>query len=164
MTPRKEIAGSLALILFSAVFLVYTARYPLDDWENPGPAVFPLLLGGVLLLLSAWQLIRAFLAPRPLAEAGEARKETVASLLQFLRENRGEAKVVRLTAMLVLYVLLMQWIGFFVSSFLLALLSSRQTEAKDWGKPLLMSAGLSLFCYLLFDVWLKLSLPRGILF
>ena len=163
MTPRKEIASSLALIAFSAVFLVYTSRYPLDDWENPGPAVFPLLLGGVLLILSAWQLVCALLAPRPLAEAGKRRKGT-AALLEFLRENRGEAKVVRLAAMLVLYVLLMPWIGFFVCSFLLALITSRLTEARDWGKPLLMSAGLVLFCYLLFDVWLKLSLPRGILF
>ena len=64
MNPRKEIASSLALILFSAIFLVYTTRYPLDDWENPGPAVFPLILGGVLLLLAAWQLIRALLAPK----------------------------------------------------------------------------------------------------
>lgn len=164
MTPRKEIASSLVLILFSIIFLVYTARYPLDDWENPGPAVFPLLVGGVLLLLAAWQMLRSFLAPTPLPEAGEVKKEAVASLLSFLRENRGEAKVVRLTGLLVLYVLLMQWIGFFVCSFLLALFSSRLTEAKDWGKPLVMSAGLTLFCYLLFDVWLKLSLPRGILF
>jgi len=162
MTPRKEIAGSLALIVFSAVFLVYAARYPLDDWENPGPAVFPLLLGGVLLILSAWQLVRAFLAPRPPAEAGEIKPGV--ALLRLFRESSGEAKVVRLAVLLGLYVLLMPLIGFFVSSFLLALLSSRQTEAKDWGRPLLMSAGLILFCYLLFDVWLKLSLPRGILF
>ncbi len=64
MTPRKDIASSLVLILFSLTFLIYTTRYPLDDWESPGPAVFPLLLGGVLLILAAWQLIRAFLAPK----------------------------------------------------------------------------------------------------
>ncbi len=52
MTPRKDIASSLVLILFSLTFLIYTTRYPLDDWENPGPAVFPLLLGGVLLFLA----------------------------------------------------------------------------------------------------------------
>ena len=46
MTPRKDIASSLVLILFSLTFLIYTTRYPLDDWESPGPAVFPLLLGG----------------------------------------------------------------------------------------------------------------------
>ncbi len=51
MSPRKDIASSLVLILFSVTFLIYTTRYPLDSWESPGPAVFPLVLGVVLLLL-----------------------------------------------------------------------------------------------------------------
>jgi hypothetical protein len=58
----------------------------------------------------------------------------------------------------------MQWIGFFVSTFLLVILSSRLMQAKDWGRPIALSAGVSLFCYFLFEVWLKLSFPRGILF
>ena len=63
MTPRKNIASSLVLILFfSLTFLMYTTRYPLDHWENPGPAVFPMLLGGILLFLAVWQLILAFLS------------------------------------------------------------------------------------------------------
>jgi hypothetical protein len=42
MNPRKDIASSLVLILFSMTFLIYTTRYPLETWESPGPAVFPL--------------------------------------------------------------------------------------------------------------------------
>jgi putative tricarboxylic transport membrane protein len=163
MTPRKEIASSLVLILFSLTFLIYTTRYPLDDWANPGPAVFPLLLGGVLLLLAVWQLIRAFLAPRTPDRRGE-KGSKVKALKAFLHDKQGEAKVLILTSLLVLYILMMQWIGFFVSTFLLVILSSRLMEAKDWIKPILLSVGLGLFCYFLFEVWLKLSFPRGILF
>ena len=163
MNPRKEIASSLVLILFSLTFLVYTTRYPLDDWANPGPAVFPLLLGGVLLLLAAWQLIRALLAPgKPDREEGKSSK--VKALKAFLRENQGEAKVIILTALLILYIFLVQWLGFFVSTFLLVILSSRLMEAKDWIRPIVLSAGVGLFCYFLFEVWLKLSFPRGIVF
>ena len=163
MNPRKEIASSLVLILFSLTFLVYTTRYPLDDWANPGPAVFPLLLGGVLLLLAAWQLIRALLAPgKPDRE--ERKSSKVKALKAFLRENQGEAKVIILTALLILYIFLVQWLGFFVSTFLLAILSSRLMEAKDWIRPIVLSAGVGLFCYFLFEVWLKLSFPRGIVF
>lgn len=163
MTPRKEIASSLVLILFSLTFLVYTTRYPLDDWASPGPAVFPLLLGGVLLLLAFWQLIRAFLAQRTSDKGGETRSK-VKALKAFLHENQGEAKVLILTSLLILYIVMMQWIGFFVSTFLLVILSSRLMEAKDWFRPILLSAGVGLFCYFLFEVWLKLSFPRGILF
>jgi putative tricarboxylic transport membrane protein len=163
LTPRKEIASSLVLILFTMIFLVYTTRYPLDNWESPGPAVFPLILGGVLLILSVWQMIRALLARKAPGGAGE-KGRGIDGLKRFLRENEGEKKVVILTVMLVLYVLLMQWIGFFVSTFLLVILSSRLMQAKDWGRPIALSVGVGLFCYLLFEVWIKLNFPRGILF
>ena len=66
--------------------------------------------------------------------------------------------------MLVLYILMMKWIGFFVSTFLLVILTSRLMEAKDWGRPIALAAGVCLFCYLLFEVWIKLNFPRGMLF
>jgi putative tricarboxylic transport membrane protein len=163
MNPRKEIASSLVLILFSVIFLIYTTRYPLDTWESPGPAVFPLILGAVLLILAAGQLIRALLAPKAPDRAGE-KGHGIDNLKKFLRDNTGEAKVIILTVMLVLYILMMQWIGFFVSTFLLVILSSRLMEAKDWGRPIVLSAGVCLFCYFLFVVWIKLSFPTGILF
>ncbi len=163
--PRKEIASSLVLILFSALFLVYTTRYPVDDWENPGPAVFPLIVGAVLLILASWQFVRALVTPKGSdgTEAGRA-GWGFASLRAFLRENKGEAKVAILTFVLVLYVLMMQWIGFFVSTFLLVVFASRLAEARGWVKPVILAGGVCLFCWLLFEVWIKLSFPRGILF
>jgi putative tricarboxylic transport membrane protein len=163
MTPRKEIASSLVLVLFSLTFLTYTTRYPLDDWESPGPAVFPLLLGGVLLLLSAWQLIRAITASKAPIHA-KVKGSMMIALKTFFHDNKGEAKVLILTAMLVLYILIMQWIGFFVSTFLLVILSSRLMETKDWLQPTALSVGVCLFCYYLFVGWIKLSLPQGIFF
>jgi putative tricarboxylic transport membrane protein len=163
MTARKDIASSLVLILFSLTFLIYTTRYPLDDWENPGPAVFPLLLGGVLLFLAAWQLIRAFLSPKA-PDRLRGKGSMIIAVKAFFLDNQGEAKVFIMTALLVLYILMMQWIGFFVSTFLLVILASRLMEAKDWVRPIALSAGVCLFCYFLFVVWIKLSFPRGVLF
>ncbi|MHB8772213.1 MAG: tripartite tricarboxylate transporter TctB family protein [Syntrophales bacterium] len=160
---RKEITSSVVLILFSALFLVYTTRYPLDDWESPGPAVFPLILGALLLLLAAGVLLRALLAPKAPTETG-AQGSRIDNLKRFLRENQGEAKVILLTAMLVLYVLMIQWVGFFVTTCLFVTLVSRLVEDRGWGRPVALAAGVGLFCYLLFEVWIKLSFPRGILF
>lgn len=160
---RREIVSSLVLIIFGVVFLVYTTRYPLDDWESPGPAVFPLIVGGVLLLMASGQLIRALLAPKAPGDAGPT-GPWIGAMKRFLRENQGEAKVVILTAALVLYVLMMQWIGFFVSTCLLVVFVSRLAENRGWVKPVALAAGVCLFCYLLFEVWIKLSFPRGVLF
>jgi len=116
-----------------------------------------------LLALAAWQLIRALMAPKMQGSAAE-KAHGIDAVKKFLRDNAGEAKVIALTVMLVLYILMMQWIGFFVSTLLLVILASRLMEAKDWGRPIALAAGVGLFCYLLFEVWIKLSFPRGVLF
>ncbi|MBA4422223.1 MAG: hypothetical protein C0390_03855 [Syntrophus sp. (in: bacteria)] len=164
MTPRKVITSSLMLILFSVVFLVYTTRYPIDNWESPGPAVFPLLLGAILLIMATSQFVRALWIcheqPRP---AGE-KVPWVLAIQRFLKNNQGETKVFYLTVILFLYILLMSWIGFFVCTFLLAIVSSRLMEAKGWVRPIVLSLAICLFCFFLFEAWIKLSFPRGFLF
>ena len=164
MTPRKEIASSLTLILFSVVFLVYTTRYPIDDWENPGPAVFPLLLGTVLLILAAGQFVRVlWVLYRQPPTTGE-KTPVIPALLRFMRDNDAERRVFILVAILFSYLLFMPWVGFFVSTFLLVIASSRLMEAKDRIRPVILSLAIGLFCYFLFEVWIKLSFPRGFLF
>jgi len=115
------------------------------------------------LALACWQLSRALLAPKAPGETG-VKGNLIDDLNRFLRESSGEAKVIALTVMLVLYLLMMTWIGFFVSTFLLVVLASRLMEAKDWGRPVALAVGVCLFCYFLFVVWIKLSFPTGILF
>jgi putative tricarboxylic transport membrane protein len=163
MTTRKEIAGNLAVILFGAVFLSYTARYPLDTWESPGPAVFPLILGALLTILGAGQLIRA-LWKSARKDHREKQRDGGRSMRESLLRKSGEGKALRMIAVFILYLLMMQWIGFFVSTFLFGTITSRLTETRGWGRPIALSTGITLFCYLLFEVWLKLSFPRGILF
>jgi uncharacterized membrane protein len=164
MTPRKEIASSLTLILFSVVFLVYTTRYPIDDWESPGPAVFPLLLGTVLLILAVSLFARAlWTLHRQPPPAGE-KTPWINLLRRFLRDDAAERRVFVLVVILFFYVLLMPWIGFFVCTLLLVIATSRLMEAKDRVRPILLSLAIGLFCYLLFEVWIKLSFPRGFLF
>ena len=65
MAVRKEIVSSLVLILFGVGFLLYDIKYPLDQWANPGPGVFPLMVGAIWVILAAWQLIQAFRKPKP---------------------------------------------------------------------------------------------------
>jgi len=162
MTIRKEIESSLVLVLFGLVFLLYTTRYPLGTWASPGPGVFPLIVGGVLTSLALWQLIQALIKrKRPGdGEATGGRK----SLRGYLQRNPGEARVISLVAIFILNLFLIKVIGFFVANFFFIIAASRLTVAGDWKRPLVLAVALSLFCYLLFEVWLKLSLPRGIIF
>jgi len=163
MIIRKEIASSLVLFLFGVFFLLYDIKYPMDTWANPGPGVFPLMVGAVLVILAAWQLAQEVRKPKPQG-AKEDHEGNGRSTTEFYQRNRGETKPLLMIAVFVVYLLMVKWVGFFISNFLFVIISSKLIGAKGWGRPIALSAGVSLFCYFLFEVWLKLSFPRGALF
>lgn len=163
MTIRKETASNLVLILFGAGFLFYALQYPLDSWENPGPGIFPLAAGIVFMGLAGWQLLRVFRTQGQPDDEHRVRID-IKSIQKFLQKNEGEKKVLLMVAVLVLFLLAVKWIGFFVSSFIFVIIFSRITQAGDWLKPITLSVAVNLFSYLLFEIWLKMSLPRGLLF
>ena len=163
MAISKGIVSSLVLILFGVVFLLHNIKYPLDTRANPGPGVFPLMVGAALVILAAWQLVQDTRKPKP-EEAKESRAGTGRSIGEFLQRDRGEIKPLLLIAVFVVYLLMAKWAGFFISNFLFVIISSKLIGARDWERPIALSAGVNLFCYFLFEVWLKLSFPRGALF
>lgn len=164
MIKRKEIASNVVVVLFGAAFLAYSTRYPMDTWESPGPGVFPLILGTVLTILSAGQLVRAVSSSGSKHHHLEKHRKEGPSMAESIIGNHGDGKAIRMIAVFIIYLLIMERLGFFVSSFIFAIFSSRLAGSSGWGRPVALSAVLSLFCYILFEVWLKLSLPRGILF
>jgi hypothetical protein len=163
MAVRKEIASSLVLILFGVVFLLYDIKYPLDQWANPGPGFFPLMVGVVLVTLAAWQFIQAFWKTKPLGRE-EKSKRDIRSVREILSGHKGETKVLFMIAVFMIYLVMVKWIGFFTSNFLFVMISSKLMGARDWKGPVALSAGITLFCYFLFEVWLRLSFSRGIFF
>jgi len=154
-------ASSFVLLLFGLGYLVYNLNYSLDTRANPGPGIFPLAAGGVLVILSAYQLARALRRRR-----GERDERTCKggprSILELLKPD--EKKPLVMIGLFVCYLLMIKWVGFFVSDFLFVVFCSRLIGARGWGRPLALSAGVNLFCYFLFEVWLKLSFPGGLLF
>jgi hypothetical protein len=120
-------------------------------------------VGVTLVILAAWQLLHSFWKIKPSA-GREKGGEAVTSVREYLQRNKGEAKALIMIAVFVLYLLMVQWVGFFVSNSLFVVISSRLMKAKGWRGPVALSAGINLFCYVMFEIWLKLSFPRGLLF
>jgi hypothetical protein len=162
MASRKEIVSSLVLFFFGVIFLLYDLKYPLDQWANPGPGVFPLFVGAVLVILAAWQLAQEVRKPKPQGRDND--EGTRKSITAILQRTSLEAKPLVMIVIFILYLLMVKWVGFFVSNFFFVIISSRLMGAKGWGKPIALSTGVNLFCYLLFVAWIKLSFPRGFLF
>jgi hypothetical protein len=163
MAVRKEIVSSLVLLVCGGGFLLYDVKYPLDQWSNPGPGAFPLMVGAVWVILAAWQLIQAFRRIQPLT-GEEKKKGDPESIRRIFQGTEGGTGILFMIAVFGIYLLMIKWVGFFTSNFLFVIISSRLMGARGWKGPVALSAGIALFCYLLFEVWLKLSFPRGILF
>jgi hypothetical protein len=121
------------------------------------------MAGAVLVILACRELARDLLNRGPASDGEEGRAQHV-SLQDAFRTGKGEAKVLVMIAVFVIYILMIKWLGFFVSNFFFVIIASRLIGARNWRGPVGLSVGINLFCYVLFDVWLKLSFPRGIMF
>ena len=63
----------------------------------------------------------------------------------------------------VLWILSLRVLGYVMSTCCVTFAFSKIMKLEGWIKPLVMSVFTALIIYLLFDVWLYIDLPRGIL-
>lgn len=145
MTRRDTIAAAV-LVLFAVAAAVESARLlPYGVVRNPGPGFFPWWLALSLGLLSLVLLGQTLLG-RSAPDAAAARRS---------------GKVVGVLAVLTVYALVLEPLGYPIATFVLVLFMLRVTEPQRWPVALglaLLAAGGS---YLVFAVWLSVPLPAG---
>jgi len=155
-----QIIGFLILVVFGVGYLGLNAKYGLGTLTDPGPGIFPLVAGLFVVVLSSWKLFQSL---RP--SIGGRRNPAEPAKVQEKEETGvakpSEKRVILMILAIAVYILAASRVGFLTSTFFLILFASRLSGAKDWLRPVLFSLGILLFCYLLFEVWLKLALPRG---
>lgn len=147
MVSRDAVAAS-ALLLFAGLAAVESLRLlPLGIVRNPGPGFFPwwvsLALGLLALVLLGLSLVR-----------GQATRAD--SDGRFLR-------VAGVLAVLAVYALALEFVGYPIATFALVVFMLRVTEPHRWPVALgiaLLAAGGS---YVLFALWLAVPLPAGFL-
>jgi hypothetical protein len=157
---RKDLLSGAVLLLLGGAYLLVNLRYPLDTLATPGPGLFPLAVGLLLVCLAALQLVRSggtLLFPGraaglglPADHPGGAPKDTQAGRRPLL-----------MMAILVVYLMVVSWSGFLTSTFILVILCSKLMGSRGWGRPVALAFGIVLGCYFLFTVWLKVPLPTG---
>lgn len=132
--------------LFSLYVCVESVRLGLGTYHRPGPGFVSFLAGITLGVLS---LALISLALFQLTEKAQA------------WHNRGRILMVFL-AMLG-FTLLVEWLGFTITAFLLIWFLLKVVEQRGWGFSIgvaLVVAGAS---HVVFDLWLRAQLPAGIL-
>jgi putative tricarboxylic transport membrane protein len=140
---RRDLVSSvfwLAVAIFAAVA---GHSLGLGSLNRPGPGFFPFWGGVTLALLSLVLLVssRGRPAARPPAPPSSAKPLAVAGAL-------------------LAYLLLLEWLGFAVVTFLFLGLLFR-LERRGWAFSAASAAVGTLACYALFQLWLKTQLPAG---
>jgi putative tricarboxylic transport membrane protein len=127
---------------------VEASKLPFGSIETPGPGFFPLCLAAGFSLVALVLVIRS---------RGEREGEGAAPLI--LPGRRG--KVIAAIVTLVVYALVLEWLGFVVATFLLMVVLFRAVEPQRWLVALGGAAACALLSHVVFRLWLGVRLPHG---
>ncbi len=143
----RTVLFDLCLPAAGVIILLISLGYGFGTWRKPGPGIYPFFLGlclaffGLLLFLSG---LRGRIPILPL--------------------QRGDRWIlVSMIAAFCFWVLLMPLLGYVAVTLFATFGLCKVMKLEGWLKPLFLSLGTTLFIYLLFDTWLYIDLPKGIL-
>jgi len=150
MMPAR--IASVIFLLFAILVFLESRRYPLGSLDNPGPGFLPMVLGIALGVMSFILIGKSWRANRPLPEK------------TFWPDRRGFLTVCSIFLMLILFTVLLEVTGYLINVFVFFILFLRPISKQKWSWSLTISIGATLIAYGLFERWLMVPLPRGILF
>ena len=144
--------SGLALSVLAAGMIWAALSLPYGNVHNPGPGFFPFWLGMILGGMSIALLVQSTRG-----------KESERTLRDILEEDVSWGKVLLVIVSLILYGALMDYLGFLIVTFLLMALLLRFIEPQPWKIVIGWALAGSVGSYLIFEVWMKLRLPKGFL-
>ena len=137
----KDFWTGLIYLFFGASAILVARDYGMGTAIKMGPAYFPTILGGLLILIGAISVIRSFIVDgTPIgAFAFKGLSFVIGSTVVFGLLVRGAGMVVALTA--------------------LVIISAYGSTRFRWRPTIVMAVGLTLFCALVFIKGLGIPLP-----
>jgi len=150
MSKADRISGIFWLI-FSVFVTIESYRLGLGTLNHPGPGFLFFWAAIVLGIMSLIIFIRAWRN----RESEEARIHLFGKL--------NIKKMILVMISVLLYALLMEKLGFIPITFLLFIFLLGVVERKKWFFTIFVSVLVTGITYLIFEIWLKSQLPKGIL-
>lgn len=148
---RRALLGtSIAALLLAVAYLAEATRYPRGTMAQPGPGLFPLAVGALLLIAA-------------LATGLEVRFRRTWEDMDWPRRSDALRALAVLAASLG-YVILLPRLGHPVAATLVTLAVLQMMQLRGWALKLGLSLVIGLGSYYLFAVMLGVPLPGGIWF
>ncbi len=139
--------SSLAWLFFALYICGTSLQLPLGSWQDPGPGFLPLGTGICLGILSAVDFFRG--GPWKGREGSWYSQERWKSLLLILIGLIG-------------FSFFLDSLGFVLTTFFLLMILFRFIEPQPWKVVIGGSLLASFASYVVFQIWLKTQLPKGI--
>jgi putative tricarboxylic transport membrane protein len=140
--------GALGLAL-SVGYVVLAMRLPFGQMDQPGAALFPLVVGALFALASVATLYEGWLMDP--AEQVE------------LPVGPERRRLLTLLGYLVGYLLLLPWLGQLLASLIVIILMVRLLSDYSWPRVVAAGTIMTLIVYGTFIYVLKVPMPRGVL-
>lgn len=146
---HRDRISSLIFLVFSVLTCVGSYRLPvgIGSWHDPGPGFFPFWAGVIMGALSFAAYLRA------LRTKGE-------DIGPWYSREKWK-KVLLIMAIISAYALVLETLGFVLSTFLLLFTLFKLTENQGWRLSVGGSLVVAALSFVVFDRWLKLQLPKG---
>lgn len=141
--------SSLFWLAFAFCICFESIRLPLGTFSAPGAGFLPLCSGLILGILSFIQLLQAH------------RRKTKRELAVF-QDKEIWKNVVFVLGALFAYPAILQILGFMLTTFLFLLFLFRIIQPQRWILAIVGSAFAAFLSHLMFEIWLKAQLPKGI--
>ena len=144
-------SSSLFWLVVAIGIAFLSLKYGVGTFHEPGPGFITFFAGVILIVLSLALFFSNF--------RDQAERNSLRSLWAGLETG----KVLYVILLLVAYVFLLKPAGFLITTFLLLVLLFRVKGSYHLKTTLLMSLLVTAGSYLVFEIWLKAQLPKGIL-
>ena len=145
---RLNIAVAILLAGFAGWLLLEANKLVFGTIRVPQTAFFPKVLASLLLVLAIALLVQVLRQPN----GGESSAKI---------EPEGWIRIGATLATLIGFAVVLEWLGFLLSTFLLMVLLLRAIEPQNWLRVFVIALATSLIAYLIFSWLLNIPLPTG---
>ena len=148
----KDKLSSLLLLIFSVLVCMGSFGYSIGTLHKPGPGFFPFWGGIILGLLSFLNFLRVTIKRKKGTEKGES-----------VTPGKRWKNIILTLVALFAYPSFLPVIGFVPTTFLFIVVLLRFVGFIRWSIVLRMTIGVTIMSYFIFQYWLKMQFPIGIL-
>jgi len=149
---NAERASSLFWLAVGLVSLYGSSLLGLGTFHEPGSGFLPFMAGSFICAMAIVVFLQSFLR-------GKGIQGKISTLWSGVNWQRSLIIVLAILG----FILALEKLGFFLTGFLLMFLLFKWVEKLSWTKAIFIPGLVLGLTYLIFDVFLKATLPRGLL-